>query len=601
MKDAWNSIKKYIKKNKWSIIVYIGLVMITYSFLITYISNKNTDEIKEITYPEFKELLEEGAVDTVYYSTTSEFMTITLYNDDTKDMPIEELREYEYTNVDKRICIYPAYTDFRRDVLEAGSQVRVVANTSIFDILTTLLSSAISIFFLVFIFAMFRGQTKGISGKDIIQTSDIKFENVIGQDEILNDVKFITELLKNKDLGAEIGVKVPKGMLFAGEPGTGKTLIAKAIAGEANVPFLYVNSSSLIEMFVGLGAKRVREVFKIARKNAPCIIFFDEIDAIGCKRGSSKGTSENEQTIAALLEEMDGFTGREGVFIIAATNRLDELDSALVRPGRFDRKVMVNKPRDWKVRKELFKFYLDKLKISDDVDIDNLSKQVSGFTGADIASVCNDAGLIAIMNHKNCIDNESLEEAIDKQIFKGNRVKNGHFHKDKKVIAYHEAGHAVMTWLCNEPISRVSIIGTTSGVGGAVFNQDRDTLLYTEHDLKNRVMIAYGGRASEYIKFQLATEGASNDITQATQVLVQYIERLGFDKTFGLLDVSVLTKEHLLNTDDIMSRLSKLSLDWYNECEKLLRDNYDKVEVLATKLLEVETLSGEEVMSLLNL
>lgn len=600
MKNTWNNIRKFVKKNKWSIVVYIGMVFITYYLLTSFMAGQDTDEIKEITYPEFLTMLEAGDVDTVYYSTTSEYMTITLYNDETKDMPLEELQEYEYANADKRICIYPAYEEFRKDVLESGSNIRMIVDTSIWDVLTTLLSSAVSLFFFIFLFAMLKGSSKGIDEKDIIQTSDVKFDDIIGHDEIIDDVKFITELIKNPDMGQEVGAKMPKGLLFTGSPGTGKTLLAKAIAHEAGVPFLYQNASGFIEMYVGLGARRVRDLFKIAKKNAPCILFIDEIDAIGGKRGERKGTSENEQTINALLQEMDGFSGREGVFIIAATNRADSLDEALVRSGRFDRQITVNPPQDWTVRKKLFEHYLSKFAVSDEVDVDNFSKQVGGFTGADIAMICNEASIVAVMHGKKCIDNACIEEAIDKKVFKGNRSKERKHETDRKIIAYHESGHAIVSYLLGVPIARVSILSTISGVGGAVFNQDKDTLLHTENDLKNRVMIAYGGRASEVIKFNIATEGASNDITQATQILVQYIERLGFDKTFGLLDVSVLSREHLLNSDDILARLSKLSTNWYDECEALLRDNYDKVELLAEKLLEVETLSGEEVVSLLN-
>lgn len=600
MKNTWKNFKEYVKKNKWSIIVSFIIVVAAYSFLFSSIMKDNAPKIEEISYSTFLEHLEKGEVDTVYYNLSSEYMTITLYNEETKNMTLEELESYEYSNKDKRTCLFPAHDTFRKDILEAGAKVKLVTSRSIWNILTTLLSSAVSIFFLIMIMSMFKGPIKGISEKDIIQTSNVKFEDVIGHDEIIDDVKFITELIKNPDIGNKIGAKMPKGLLFTGSPGTGKTLLAKAIAHEAGVPFLYQNASSFIEMYVGLGARRVRELFKIARHNAPCILFIDEIDAIGGKRGESKGTSENEQTINALLQEMDGFSGREGVFIIAATNRVDSLDDALVRSGRFDRQITVNPPQDWKVRKKLFEHYLSKFSVSEDIDVENFSKQVSGFTGADIAMICNEASIIAVMHNKEVIDNACVEEAIDKKVFKGNRSKNKKHESDRNVIAYHESGHAIVSYLLGVPIARVSILSTISGVGGAVFNQDRDTLLHTENDLKNRIMIAYGGRASEVIKFQDATEGASNDITQATQILVQYVERLGFDKSFGLLDVSVLTKEHLVNGDDIMVKLRKISLDLYNECERLLRENYDKVERLAQRLLDVETLSGEEVVELLH-
>lgn len=626
MKETWRNIKAYIKKNKWSCIVYLGIVFLVYSTLFSYVSNKNAPDIKEITYNEFLEYLDNGDVDTVYYNASDEYMTITLYNSVSRELSEEDLKHYDYPAEDKRICLYPAHSDFRKDVLEAGAKVRLVSHVSILNIISTLISSAISIFFIVFIMTMLKSQMKGLDERDIVQNLDdmqkdepaedskealenkdkkkseltkktgITFEDIIGHDEIIDDVRFITELIKNPDIGKKIGAKMPKGILFEGPPGTGKTLLAKAIANEAGVPFLYQNASGFIEMYVGLGARRVRELFKIARKHAPCILFIDEIDALGGKRGETRGTQENEQTINALLQEMDGFSGREGIFIIAATNRADALDDALVRSGRFDRQIQVNPPKDWKVRKKLFEHYLAKFAVSDDVDIDNLSKQVAGFTGADIAMICNEASIIAVMKKKAYIDNDCLEEAIDKKVFKGNRAKDGSTNKsDKKVVAYHEAGHAVMSYLVGEPIARASILATISGVGGAVFNEDKDTVFQTDSDFRNRVLIAYAGRISEEIKFEHVTTGASNDITQATNIMMQYVERFGFDKDFGLLDISVLSKQHLIDSDKITEKLSQMSTELYAKGKKLLSDHYDKVEKLAQKLLEFETLTGDEI------
>ena len=375
--------------------------------------------------------------------------------------------------------------------------------------------------------------------------------------------------------------------------------MAKAIAHEAGVPFLYQNASGLIEMYVGLGARRVRNLFKIAKKNAPCIIFIDEIDAVGGSRDSGKNTSEHEQTINALLQEMDGFNGRDGIFMIAATNRADALDEALVRSGRFDRRITVNPPRDWTVRKRLFDHYLAKYVCVDDIDVDTLAKQISGFTGADIAMLCNEASIIAAMHGKAGIDNACFEEAIDKKTFNGNRSKNEAVESDKNIVAYHEAGHAVMTYLTGQPIARASIQATTSGVGGVVFREDVNTMFQTAEDLRNGVLIAYAGRASEEIKFKSVTTGASNDITKATQIMVQYIEHLGFDGEFGLLDVSVLAQNHFMSSDNITERLSNMSNELYKECKDRLSENYNLVEKLAAALLEKNTLVGSEIKKLL--
>ena len=604
MKNNWNRIKEFIKQNKQRFIRLLvsWVICLICVFSITNsVKTQQIAKIEKVEYTEFLDDVENGKVDTIYYSASDEWMTYTLLNDDTKGMTQDERDKYTYKNKDKRRVQYPAYDTFRKDMLEKDVHLVLDRNSaSIVEVLSMLMSLAIPIVWVVLIMKMMRGTMKGVDAKDIIQTSDVKFSDVIGQDEILDDVKFITELLKNRDLGEEIGAKVPKGILLSGEPGTGKTLIAKAIAGEAGVPFIYVNSSSFIEMFVGLGAKRVRETFKIARENAPCIVFFDEIDSIGIKRDTRGSNTENEQTINALLQEMDGFTGRDGVFIIAATNRADKLDSALTRAGRFDRQIVVNKPRDWKVRVKLFEFYLKQFSVTDDIDIETLAKQVSGFTGADIAAICNEASIIAVMHKKPYIDMACLEEAIDKKVFKGNRAKEEHFKEDKKIVAYHEAGHAVMHYLLGEPMSRASIIGTTSGVGGVVFGEDSDTQFLTKEYYENRVKICYAGRASEQIKFNSVTLGASSDITQATGILEEFVSRLGFDEEFGLLDMNVLAERQIIDKSNAFELMQKKSKELYTETVNLLTKNYSLVEKLAQALLESETLSGKEIEDILH-
>ena len=571
----------------------------SYCLLSSFIFPKETDLIQEISYTEYWQLVEDGKIDTVYYSPSSEYMTVTLLNDETEPMPREERDEYTYSIKDKRKVLYPGYTDFRKDLLEKDVNVKLTDDSDVISLILNGSSMLLTILFFVFMMKMMSQTMQKTSERDLIQHSDVKFDDIIGHEEILDDVKFIAELIKNPKLGDEIGAEPPKGLLLEGPPGTGKTLIAKAIAGEAGVPFLYQNASGLIEMFVGLGAKRVRDLFKVARKHAPCIIFIDEIDAIGCSRQNSKGTSENDQTINALLQEMDGFSGREGVFIIAATNRADDLDEALVRSRRFDRRITVNPPRTWEVRRDLFSHYLKDRAVDESLNIEAISKQTAGFTGADIAAICNEASIVALMHSKTVIDKDCIEEAIDKKIFHGNRSKREHHTQDRTIVAYHEAGHAVMSVLLGEPIARASIQSTISGVGGAVFNEDKDSVFRTNTDFKNRILIAYAGTASEEIKFTNPSTGASNDITQATQLLVQYVEKFGFDKSFGLLDISVLGKEHLVNSDAIMEKISKMSREYYEECLNMLKEQYNEVETLAKLLLEKETVPGEVIMNMI--
>ena len=596
----WKKIREWFKKNRGLIIISFLASIIT----ITILQNRQLSqqpEIKTISYQEFEQLVEEEKVDSIYYNKSNEWMTITLFNVESKTLDAKERLNYQgYTNEDKRNVSYPAYEEFRHDMLSNNINMIIVdPKVSFIEKALSIVSLMFPLLWVFIIMRMLISSTQGnVKRKEIIQTSNVKFTDIIGHEEILEDVKFITELIKNPKLGDDIGAKVPKGILLSGEPGTGKTLIAKAIAGEAGVPFLYQNASSFIDRFVGMGAKNVRDLFKLAKENAPCVLFIDEIDAIGGNRNNGKGTSENDQTINALLQEMDGFTGREGIFIIAATNRPDILDSALVRAGRFDRQIIVSAPRDWGVRKDLFEHYLNKFKVLDDVNIVNLSKQTAGFTGADIAAICNEASIIAVMQEKDAIDMDCIEEAIDKKIFKGNRAKKEKYFEDKKIVAYHESGHAVMSYLLGEPIARASIQSTVSGVGGVVFNEDKDSVFQTNIDFENRVLICYAGRASEEIKFNYVTTGASNDITQATNVMMNYIEKFGFDKEFGLLDIGVLSKEHLINSEEITNKLSNMSRNLYEKSLSLLKDNYKLVENLATKLLEVGTLSGEEITEL---
>lgn len=597
-----NKIKDYLKKNRRQLIISLLISIITMYFWTEY-QDEKINKIDKITYNQYLELLEEDKIDGVYYNESSEWMTITLYNDETREMSLEDRIDYKgYTKDDKRLVYFPGAKEFSRtELLKKNIILKIVPAKStplenIFNVITLIFP----VFWIIMIFTMLKaslGSTE--SKKDLIQTSDKKFSDVINHEEIMDDIKFITDLVQHPEKGKDIGATVPKGILLSGPPGNGKTLIAKVIAGEANVPFVCANASKFIDRFVGQGARNVRELFKVAKQVAPCVMFIDEIDAVG-DREHNKGTQENDQTINALLQAMDGFTGREGIFIIAATNRPDAIDEALVRSGRFDRQIIVGPPKNWRERKNLFDFYLDKFATTDDIDVENLSRQTSGFSGADIEAVCNEASIIAMMAGKKAIDHACVEEAIDKKIFKGNRSKKEEYLEDKKIVAYHEAGHAVMNYLLGEPIARASIQSTVSGVGGVVFSEDKDSVFMTNKDFENRILICYAGRASEEIKYDhVVTTGASNDITQATKVMTQYIEHYGFDKEFGMLDISVLSTEHLIDSGEITKKLSKMSRDLYAKCLNLLKENYRLVEAIAEALLEEETLSGEQITSII--
>lgn len=602
-----NKIIEFLKKHwKKLILAWFGICLVSGAlagaaehFHWSIFGSGENKEIEEVTYNQFLEMVKDGKVDTVYYNTTNEFMEFTLFNEETSKMTKKEREDYKYGNEDKRTALYPAYDEFRKDMLELD--VNMVLKTDYDGVLSIVLSFLP--FFLLIVFELFlvirmsKQDSFHAENSREAMASKVTFKDVIGLEEVVEDVQFIVDLLKNPEKGKEIGVKPPRGILFSGEPGCGKTLIAKAIAGEAGVPLFQASGSQFDEMFVGVGAGRIRSLFKNAKKNAPCVVFIDEIDAVGRARETAIKHG-NDQTINELLTQMDGFNTSDGVFVIAATNKPDLLDTALTRPGRFDRQVVINPPKDWHERKKLFSYYLGKYRVDETLDVDSVAKQTPGFTGADVSAICNEAALIAIQKELNAINSDCIEEAIDKKVFKGNRSKKEQWEQDRRIVAYHEAGHAVASLLLGELITRVSIIGTTSGVGGAVFNADKETLFRTDKEFVNRIMIAYAGRVAEKIKFDFVTTGASNDITQATALLEQYVQKHGFDTDFGLLDVGLLQKQSVLDDSFIVNRLSELSKSLYSDTVELLTKEFSRVEHLASTLLERETLGSAEVQSI---
>lgn len=564
----------------------------------------NENKPKEVTYNEFKTLVKEHKVDTVYYEGSTETMRFTLYNRYTKGKTKKQLEDekYTYPKKDWRLTQYPAGENFREDLLKQGVNLEVRK----FEPATVkVLSLAIGLFFpvlfLILLWNIFSIQfMKGGKTYELTTDIDTRFSDVIGHDEVIKDLQFLVKLMKEPEKYVDDDVNIPRGVLFSGEPGTGKTLLARAMAGESGVPFYYVNASNFIEIYAGTGAKRVRALFKQAKKTQPCVIFIDEIDAIGCQRGKVHGTSEDTQTLNALLQEMDGFDKDLKILIIGATNNAERLDKALVRSGRFDRQIIISAPANSAERIDLLKYFLKNKKLDESVDLDVLSKQMIGYTGADINSVVNEAELIRLSNEQDCITMSNLEEAFDKKIMKGNRKKDKRRNRDLEIVAYHEAGHAVVSYLLDMEIARATIIQTTSGIGGAVIHQESDNLLKTKEDYENRVKVCYGGRASEEIKFTQVTTGASNDITQATRILDEYVNRLGFDTDFGLIDMSVLNEDKVTLEDKSLDTIKEYSVKLYKDTVKLLRNNYTLVELIAKELLAKETISGAAIKELLD-
>ena len=435
-----------------------------------------------------------------------------------------------------------------------------------------------------------RGSEKEDSKDDSVPR--IGFKDVQGVDELKHDINRVVDYLKDKEKYIKMGARAPKGVILYGPPGTGKTLIAKAIAGEAGVPFFSMAGSDFVEVYVGLGAKRVRELYQKARKAAPCIVFIDEVDAIAHKRGN-ENTSEDDKTINALLKELDGFDSNSGVITICATNRLDLLDSAFQRSGRFDLKLAVGLP-DKVAREEILKIHSKNKILSKDIDLGVLAVKTVGFSGADLEALLNESALLAASNNKVEISNSDIEDAFYKIILKGNKRGVSGNSRVKEITAWHEAGHTLATkLLTNDSVPTVTIISSTSGAGGVTFRAPEENGLTSKKYLKSLIKVMYAGRAAEEIYLGNSddiTTGASEDIKQATNILKGYIENYGMGDS-GLLDMS----QFIGNKDRVLDEAKELSGELYKEVKGLLELNYTKLSELSDALIEKETLVESEI------
>ena len=422
---------------------------------------------------------------------------------------------------------------------------------------------------------------------------DVKFEDVEGIEELKSDIMRIVDCLKNPEKYQKIGARIPKGIILYGPPGTGKTLIAKAIAGEAGVPFFSMVGSDFVEKYVGVGASRVRDLYKKARKSAPCIVFIDEIDAVAGQRGQDEN-SERDQTINALLAELDGFKGTENIITICATNRLDMLDSAFKRAGRFDLKLAVGLP-DKKGRKRILEIHSKNKKLDSSVNLENIAIKTSGFSGAELEALLNESALIAVGKNKEVIDNEDIDDAFFKIVMQGNKKRREEITETNRIVAWHEAGHTLATkLLTDDGVSSVTIIGSSSGAGGVTFrNEKEDNILHSKSYLENLVKVMYAGRAAEELYFGNAesiTTGASQDIKQATSILREYLALYGMG-AMGMLDLTQFRND----LQDVVNEASDMAKSLYQSVLNLLKDNIDILSELAEKLLEKETLVESEI------
>ena len=445
-------------------------------------------------------------------------------------------------------------------------------------------------------------------------SNGIKFTDVAGEDEAKENLTEIVEYLHDPDKYKEIGASMPKGILLVGPPGTGKTMLAKAVAGEANVPFFSMSGSEFVEMFVGMGASKVRDLFKQAKEKAPCIVFIDEIDAIGKKRdGQIGGNDEREQTLNQLLTEMDGFEGNNGVIILAATNRPESLDPALLRPGRFDRRVPVELP-DLKGREEILKVHARKIKVADNVDFNKIARMASGASGAELANIVNEAALRAVRDGRKFATQADLEESIE-VVIAGYQKKNAILtDKEKRIVAYHEIGHALVAakQTNSAPVQKITIVPRTSGALGYTMQveEEGNHYLMTKEEMENKIATLTGGRAAEEIAFGSVTTGASNDIEQATKLARGMITRYGMSKDFDMVAMETVTNQYLggdssltcsMETQTAIDReVVELVKKQHEKAGQILLENRAKLDELSQYLYEKETITGEEFMKILN-
>ena len=599
------------KKPKKPIMFYYAIVIVVLILLNTLLVPSIAERsIKEVRYDQFLSDLKGSKIDEVSLDDDTIYYTI---------------KNGEKTQVYKTGRIKDQQEVERLDNAKVKFSKEIPTKQS--PILTFLLSWIIPIAIFLFIGnwlskKMMSGMGGGAGamsfGKSnakiyVKSSTGIRFTDVAGEDEAKDLLTEIVDYLHNPDQYREIGASMPKGALLVGPPGTGKTLLAKAVAGEANVPFFSISGSEFVEMFVGMGAAKVRDLFKQANEKAPCIVFIDEIDTIGKKRdGNISGNDEREQTLNQLLTEMDGFDGSKGVVILAATNRPDSLDPALLRPGRFDRRIPVELP-DLQGREEILKVHAKKIKISDNVDFREIAKAASGASGAELANIVNEAALRAVRDRRKFATQADMEESIEVVIAgyqKKNRVLS---EKEKLIVSYHEIGHALVAAMQTDsaPVHKITIIPRTSGALGYTMQvEDGEHFLMSKEELENKIATFTGGRAAEELIFHSVTTGASNDIEQATKLARGMITRFGMSDEFDMVAMENVTNQYLGGDSSLAcsfetqtmidKKVLELVRTQHEKAYKILKDNMGKLHELAKYLFENETITGEEFMKILN-
>ena len=599
--------------------LYFVILLITLFLNAVIVPQLQNARVKEVSYNVFMDLTSQQKIDKVQVDSNQIIFTEKGQNAIYKTGVM--------TDPDLTQRLYNAGADFRTDIVHVQTPMeKLLYNWVIPIIIMMIFWQILSRQFSSLASKMGGGMGGGLGGspfgnfgksnvKEYVQSTDgIHFHDVAGEDEAKESLQEIVQYLKDPSQYTAIGAQMPKGILLVGPPGTGKTLLAKAVAGESNVPFFSISGSEFVEMFVGMGASKVRDLFQQAKAKSPCIVFIDEIDAIGGKRsaGSFGGNDEREQTLNQLLTEMDGFEGNSGVIILAATNRPESLDPALLRPGRFDRRIPVELP-DLKGREEILKVHAKKVRLADNVNFHTIARMASGASGAELANIINEAALRAVRSGRKVANQQDLEESVE-TVIAGYQKKNAVLtDKEKATVAYHEIGHALVAALQNHsaPVQKITIIPRTSGALGYTLQvEEHDKYLYSKEDLLNKICTYTAGRAAEEVEFGVITTGASNDIEQATKIARALITQYGMDEQFGMVQLSQRNSRYLgdeststcseKTLEKIDKRVVALVQEQHDKAVALLRENKDKLNELAQFLYEKETITGEQFMDILN-
>lgn len=587
--------------------LFLWLIIIIALVSFSSIFEDESNDSEKITYSQFLEKVK-----------NKEIKTAKVKGSGVQGETNNGRKYYTYVN-------FTAFQDIFKELKENDSQIEIIQLSSkksaIMDFILSWLPLIIIIAFYFFRFSAIAGGDNPFGfSKSKARLMQVKgkvtFNDVAGIDEAKNELKEIVDFLKDPEKYTDIGAKIPRGCLLIGPPGTGKTLLAKAVAGEANVPFYFISGSDFVEMFVGVGASRVRDMFTEAKNNAPCLVFIDEIDAVGRHRGAGVGggNDEREQTLNQLLVEMDGFEGNEGIIVIAATNREDVLDRALLRPGRFDRQITVQLP-DVKGREEILKVHAKKVKMAPNVDFKSIAKSTPNFSGAELANIINEAGLLAARLNKKVITNDEIEEAKERVVMGVRNQSKVKKEEETRLIAYHEAGHALVTLNCKntDPIYKATIIsrGNAGGYVARLPENDRHYTTTTKAGIIDDITIAMGGRAAEEIIFgaNKITAGALSDIKAATYYAKNMVASWGMDDKIGPIYLADKLKDESgygfeASSDEMLNLIDNQIKSIIEDCKanakKIISENKDKLEIIAQALIKYETLTGEEIKKLIN-